>query len=290
MKTSSEGEGIKISLFNNRFDKEPTLIEVDFETFVQGMKTPVDSRAQDKNQLPLWSPTIFDGNRSQVNALEISCLVYDVDDGETPFSTWQLFCDWWVIAHTSFSHKPQHHKYRIILPLAKPIPAADWDLAHIAALELWGKVVGRGEPDIKALKDRARMYYRFAIPASQNGENHPLHPINYHNVDGWDMGTPLILNYSHIKRPEAPKAKPLVKGQTYKKSELMLNPAARMEIARRCNASISSNVARNITCPQCNRNSVHFYIDLTGQPNPQKGAVCNHKNSCGWYGHLEGLL
>lgn len=281
---------MKFSLFENRFSREPTVMDVDLETFIQGIKNPVDMQAEDKNNLPLWSPTIFDGTRSQVNAKEITCLVYDVDDGMTPFSTWQLFSQWVVIAHTSFSHKPHHHKYRVILPLAKPVPCSDWDLAHIAGLELWGKIVGRGEPDIKAIKDRARMYYRFALPSSKYAPSHPLHPRNYHNVDGWDGGDPLFLDYSHIKRPETPKAKPLEKGKTYKKSELMLNPQVRSEIASRVNASISGNVARDIICPQCNRAAVHFYIDLTGQPNPQKGAACNHKNSCGWYGRLEDLL
>lgn len=281
---------IRFSLFENRYSRQPTVAEVDLETFFEGMKKPVNLAAEDKNNLPLWSPTIFDGNRSQSNAEELTCLVYDVDDGDTPFSTWQLFCDYWVIAHTSFSHKPQHHKYRIILPLAKPIPAKDWDLAHIAGLELWGKVVGRGEPDIKALKDRARMYYRFALPKTDKAASHPLHPHNYHNVDGWDGGHPLHLDYSHIKRPEKPKARPLVKGQTYKKSELMMSPQARLEVARRCDATISGNVARKIICPQCNRASVHFYIDLTGEPNPQKTAACNHRGSCGWWGFLETLL
>jgi hypothetical protein len=290
MNVNWNGGKIRFSLFANRFSKNPTLMEVDFETFIKGMKTPVDTAAEDKNNLPLWSPTIFDGSRSQTNAQEITCLVYDVDDGDTPFSTWQLFCDWWVIAHTSFSHKPQHHKYRIILPLQKPIPEKDWDLAHQAAFTLWGDIVGRGEPDIKALKDKARMYYRFAIPKSDKGLNHPLHPANYHNVDGWDMGQPLSLKYSHITRPKKKKVRQLVKGETYKKSELMMIPAARLEIARHCDASITGNVARKIICPQCNRASVHFYIDLTGEPNPQKGAVCNHKSSCGWYGFLENLV
>ena len=282
---------MKFSLFGNRFAREPSLIDVDLETFIQGMKNPVDFEARDKNNLPLWSPTLFDGTRSQVNAKEITCLVYDVDDGVTPFSTWQLFSAWTVIAHTSFSHKPQHHKYRVILPLLKPVPCSDWDLAHVAALELWNRVVGRGEPDIKAIKDRARMYYRFALPASDYPTSHPLHPRNYHNVDGWDGGDPLLLDYSHIKRPEPKKAKPLEKGKTYKKSELMLNPQVREQIASRVNASISGNVARKILCPRCSRYTVHFYIDLTGQPNPQKGAACNHRgDSCGWFGHLEELL
>jgi len=280
---------IKFSTFKNRYQKEPKMVEFPLEDFIQGMTTPVSYKATEKNKLPLWSPTLFNGNRSATNAEFLTCLVYDVDDGLTPFSAWQLFSEWVVIAHTSFSCTPQVNKYRIILPLGRVIPASDWDLAHEAALELWNKVVGRGEPDLKALKDRGRMYYRFALPDSDLAPNNPLHPHNYHNADGWDGGYKLVLDYSHIKRPEKKKST-YKRGEPIEYDDLLLEASARSTIAHSVNATITGNRAHHIPCPHCHDNSVFFFIDISTHPNPQKGWRCNHFDSCKAYGHLSELI
>ncbi len=69
-----------------------------------------------------------------------------MDDGLSSFDSWQIWgkLGYTVAAHTSYSHTPEHHKYRIALPLLEPIPASDWPRAAIAANELWAKVVGVG--------------------------------------------------------------------------------------------------------------------------------------------------
>ena len=146
---------IRFSVFENRFAKRPETMTVPLDVFAKRMIEPVSYNATDKNKLPLWSPAVFDGNRAQANVIEVSCLVYDIDDGIAPFSSWQLFAQYKCIVHTSYSHKPHHHKYRLILPLAKPVPVKDWQQFWRAAAELWQTVIGRGEPDMPA--DRTRV-------------------------------------------------------------------------------------------------------------------------------------
>ena len=298
--------------------------------------TPISSCADDKRSVTLWSPTTFNGSRSGENATEISCLVYDVDDGLTPMTVWLKFArNYNCIVHSSFSHKPEHHKFRIILPLASPIPADHWDRAHLAALELWSNTIGTRcpskddlkaaaklynafsglksgykinkpddlqtkaftkfwvgiagtpMPDMKALTDRARMYYRFAIPSSSElATTNPMHPGNYHYTDAWDGGVNLDLKYSHIKLPEPPPRPVFEPGKKYDHDEILLHPDMRMKIATGADATINDNVARYMTCPRCNRNSVYFFIDLYLHHTPLKGAKCNHEGSCGWHGSI----
>tara|TARA_Y100001937_G_scaffold73406_1_gene99845 strand:- start:1032 stop:2036 length:1005 start_codon:yes stop_codon:yes gene_type:complete len=313
---------------------------VDVSTFIHGMVKPVTTAAQDKRAVSLWSPTMFNGPRSKENAQELSCVVYDVDDGVTPMTVWLKFAaSYNVIVHTSYSHKPEHHKFRIILPLAQPIPAADWNRAHLAALELWSQVVGKRTPskadlkraaklynsfsgsksgyrinqpddprtkaftdfwvdiagtpmpDMSALTDRARMYYRFAVPASESPQGYPLHPVNYHFADAWDRGQTMTLDYSHIKLPEPPPRPVFEPGRKYAQEEILLNTDMRMKIANMANATIKDNVARYITCPRCGRDTVYFFIDLYQHAGAMlKGAKCNHEgNSCGWFGSLKEL-
>ena len=51
-------------------------------------------------------------------------------------------------------------------------------------------------------------------------------------------------------------------------------------------ARIVSNRAEGIECPSCGRPSAWFWLD----PGRQSTASCDHKNSCGWWGHLDDLL
>lgn len=278
---------MRISTFPNRFSRDPKLVECDLAALFDGLSAISVDGCDDKNKLPLWSPTVFKGNRSQSNSVELTCLVFDLDDGLSNFDCWRYFADYNVLAHTSYSHTPKKHKYRVVLPLEKPIPSSDWSRAHVAGLELWRKLVGVGEPDIKAIKDRARMYYRYSIPASDMGGRFPLHPSQYQKVEGHMPGRCLDLDYSHIEDPSTIKPQ-----QTYKKGEpiaynnLLDQTGVRTRIAHEMGASISGNVARKMKCGKCGDNSVHFYIDVISDPTSQKFAQCNHRNSCGWYGNL----
>ena len=172
----------KLTTFNHVKANRGKTIEVDIDGLRRGLLGSMGI-LDDKNQLPLWSPSTFThGHRNKANTIAIHHLVFDMDDGIAPLDSWRLFTDWTVLVHTSFSHKPHHHKYRIILPLAEPIPGADWDRAAVAASRLWTDVIGRGEPDPKALKDRARVYFRYGIPSSEQSEDHPQHPKHIHQT------------------------------------------------------------------------------------------------------------
>ena len=289
---------MNISLFPNIKDNKPIKYTGNLQTISKGLLHPcLPYEVAAKKEIPLWSPTVFQGTRSSANAREIGFLVYDIDDGLTPFSTWRLFSKWIVLAHTSFSHKPHFHKYRIILPLAKPVPAAEWDRAAKWAVNFWADIVGRGEPDMKALKDRARIYFRYALPLDEeHTKESPQHPKNYFSTASSLSGDLLTLDWESIPKeaPKAPRTKIPSKGKFKHKApvtieSLQLDPRFRTSIAERAGGKIVGNTARYIQCPQCQDNSVFFSIDLS-MPNVMKYPQCNHKNSCQWWGTLKDLL
>lgn len=272
------------------------LFQGDLETIKNGLLQPCRKhRILEKNHIPLWSPSVFRGTRSGKNAQFISFLVYDLDDGLTPYDSWRLFTKWKVLAHTSFSHKPQFHKYRIILPLAKPIPADEWSRAFRAGNILWEEVVGRGEPDQKAIKDIARIYFRYAIPDwgefNDVANEHPMNVTSIHQSDSWLKGDLLDLPWESIPKIE-PKIYQAPRRESGKKAsleEVTLDPSVRSKLADQTGGVIIDNTARKITCPQCHDNSVYFTINLAS-PNSVKYPQCNHKNSCGWWGKIQDLL
>lgn len=286
----------RFTTFKNLTWTQGTEHQLAFHDLCKGFtNTPNKTTTKEKKQLPLWSPTTYDyQKRSGKNANLIWFLVFDIDDGATPFSTWRLFHEYHVIAHTSFSHQPHHHKYRIILPLAQPIPAKHWDRASVAAKEVWDKIVGKGEPDSAALNDRARGYFRYGIPKSPSPEmvaHHPMNPLNFHQT-AWSVGRPFHLDYEHVvvKTPVKKVYKPKVYNNGKASiNEVMMDPQFRLAFAGKTGATIQGSEARYIQCPQCGRNSVHFSIDPS-IPTTYKWPTCNHVNSCGWWGRFEDLL
>lgn len=290
-----------------RFGKKTTI--KDNQTLRRGLLTPYPGKWHNKDNLPVWSPTLFNGNRCQANAETVNFLVFDIDDGLTKFETWKLFSKYDVYAHTSFSNTEEHNKYRIILPLAKPVPANDWPRAATAAAMIWTNTVGTGAPDMKALKDRARIYYRYAIPTTPGAKQMSDYSLS---------GTLLDLKYDHIKAHVYVPPKNLPGQQTI--NQCLVYPDNRVDIYRvlkqyqqqiifvglpKKSTEMEENeeihlprVVRRILCPNCGNFSVYYYIDLNFGKEDQKIPSyhryrlprCNHLEKCGWIGSFQQLL
>jgi hypothetical protein len=119
-----------------------------------------------KNRLPLWGPTTYglpfieEGKpvcRRASNAELLSMVVLDVDDGTSVDELIEpgVFC----LAHTSWSHTPDAPKWRIIYPLAEPVPAAQWG-------DTWRGVAAKWPSIDPSTKDPSRIYYVPAVRQS----------------------------------------------------------------------------------------------------------------------------
>jgi len=94
-----------------------------------------DIRREAKQDLRLWAPIRFaeGAKRDDAGVEHLSALVLDFDRGPGPAELERLYADWLHIAHSTWSHTPEHPKLRLVLPLATPIAPADYDaLWHFA--------------------------------------------------------------------------------------------------------------------------------------------------------------
>lgn len=93
--------------------------------------------AQKKETSPLWSPIKYkDGQRKSDAALEVCALVFDFDSGRPDSPLQKLGVEhYW---HTTHSHTGEHPKWRLIVPLDKPIKANQWRDFYVKAASLLG--------------------------------------------------------------------------------------------------------------------------------------------------------
>ncbi len=117
-----------------------------------------DARRAAKRDLRLWSPTLYTPGapRGSEGVVAVGCLVLDYDAGATledAASTWE---SWFHLVHSTWSHRADRPRFRVVLPLARPVVAADWAAVWAWAAALTGHVV---DPALKGLGSM------FALPA-----------------------------------------------------------------------------------------------------------------------------
>ena len=105
-----------------------------------------------KKDFRLWAPLLFrpGGKRDAADIQHVSCLVLDYDDGSPIDEATDVWRPWFHIIHTTWSHTPAHPKFRVVLPLARPVaPGAFGDVWRWAedrtgfAIDPTGKGVAR---------------------------------------------------------------------------------------------------------------------------------------------------
>ena len=123
------------------------------------------SELADKRQARCWSPTRYaDGMTSRSNAgvSSVTCLVFDLDRMPPDPKRLEGVC--WI-GHTTWSHTPETPKWRVVIPLAKPVPAKCW-------AEVWQRARAALCPEADpSCKDPSRQYYLPSHPAGTPGEH-----------------------------------------------------------------------------------------------------------------------
>jgi predicted P-loop ATPase len=113
---------MKISTTDRVFS--PTSAPVETGDLVQWLKEHATQKPKD--QAPLWSPTSFTSGRKEGQAIEVSALVFDFDNGRPALEVLKAVKvghAW----HTSASHTAATPKWRLVIPLDTPIAAKDWE-------------------------------------------------------------------------------------------------------------------------------------------------------------------
>lgn len=268
---------------------------------------------QDKLKVPAWSPAqyIAGQTRGSAGVRALSCLVLDYDSGvATIEDARRAWGSWPGILHTSWSHTEEHHKFRVIMPLWRPVPAADWP-GVFAWAESWTRTTATPDKPMTpeeyrqakwiktidpACKDPGRIFY---VPAVRS-EDWPRHAESWTPADrpGVFLGrfVPWQRHLDEYRerqaRREARRAAPPPRRRRkasvqlrQELNQLRTCPSTRQALGISLGGKITGDQVRRVVCPRCRRPSVWWVIN----PESKTTASCDHLNSCGWYGQLEEL-
>lgn len=254
---------------------------------------PPPAPSRDKQAVPLWSPTKYTpgAKRNAASVLEVSALVLDYDGTDDLTNAAVRWMDWPFVAHTTWSHgtKPGH-RFRIVLPLARPVPGHAWGRVFAWARER--------DPYIdKSCKDPSRMWL---LPFQREGA--PLgtslvheEPSRCLDVDWEKLPDPddAARKEAEERAKAARKAASLLRADNPKARSVLLNndPAERIALGERLggrlvNRGNGEQVIKGVTCPACSRPSLWWPVVAKGPPK----ALCEHRGSCGqmfWLDNLE---
>ena len=154
----------EISLFDHKRDSAPKPAERTWQAICERVKSPLVRANKDG---ALFSPAIFNPpRRKKENVTEVSLLVLDYDhaadfDRDTAIWRGQNLTFAAYTTHSSYreteSNPNAEERFRVILPLAEPIPKNKFP-----ALWRWAERISDGKIDASA-KDSSRMFYTPAI-------------------------------------------------------------------------------------------------------------------------------
>lgn len=268
-----------ISTFANAWDKHPKAREVSLAALLRALLlVRAYPEVTDKRALPAWSPARFIGEtRRAVDVVELSCLVLDLDGGDVAAvsAAWR---DVLHVAHSTWSHTAEAPRFRLVVPLARPVPVASWSAA-------WAWATARTPTADPACKDPSRLYFRPAVRTVE----HP-HFACVHEAPVLDVLPHLVLAHQRARPTAQPARVPARQLEQVVRRRLASDPGTRERVAAELGAPVvgvgDGRRADHLPCPLCGRTSVWFLVS----PRRQSRAYCHHRNSCGWNGPLEALL
>jgi hypothetical protein len=241
----------------------------DFGDLVALLTRPV--AAEGKFACPFFLVGAFAGDQRRNAAFESASVVaLDVEDGPTTREAHDRFVDVAHLIYTTWRHERAAHRFRVVVPLARDVTAAEYKL-------LWtvlARRLGRGaDPQTK---DLARALFLPAVrpdgrrAAAKAWTEAPVLDPDVLLRDALKLVAP---------RPERFCVTAATGGRFHGQVD-------RMGVAERLRATVRANRAERLVCPNCGRPSAWFWLGH----GRMRGARCNHRNSCGWYGPISQLL
>ena len=232
-----------------------------------------------KLDLPMWAPVRFHTpRRLAANAETVSCLVLDFDKGITPDEAREPWLSWPHVLHTSYSHTPEAPKFRLVVPLETPVPAAAW-----RRVWEWGTERVGQRNDLQC-KDVSRGYF---LPVDRGPHWAIVYDEPSFMLDLNPESLPAPVT-REVKLPPPPVTAAVVRPD--RRDDLLRwtlasDAASRELVAADLGCSVRDalpgRIARGAKCPRCGMLDVWFFID----PSKPRNARCPHV-SCEWTGDL----
>jgi hypothetical protein len=266
---------LPITTFEHARDAAPKPANPTLRALIAALTTFRVLPVADKRELPAWSPATFAGDRRVAReVIAVSCVVLDLDDSGVD-ATSNAWADALHVVHTTWSHTAERPRWRLVAPLARPIPAEGWPAA-------WAWAEGRTPGVDPSCKDPGRIYFVPAIPSDDRPHDARVH------------AGPVLDLLARLPPPPAittPRPRPRLRvparlWAAAARRRLAEEPASRLRFAGLVGATVvgdgDARRAEDVACPACGRPSVWFWI----APNRQTSARCQHRQSCGWRGAL----
>jgi hypothetical protein len=235
-----------------------------------------------KSDLPLWSAASWAHGATTCRAADVEAvgmLVLDYDSGQVGLEeAVRIWGRWTAIVHTSPSHRPDAPKFRVVVPLARPIAPADWPRVWRWAAA-WGKAVDH------SAKDAGRRYF---LPGGSAPEH--WRAVVTERRPWLHLDPTRLPPEPAPQRPVVPRPPPGPISESDARREiadrLKVDPDLRASAGLRLGGQVSGGNVRAVPCPQCGDRSVWWPLAPTATPQ----AMCNHRKSCGWTGWIDILL
>lgn len=266
-----------ISRFRNVYDNRPRTVELDLRA-LKVLLTEWSPPQEVKTRAPCWSPAGYPqgAKRRKSSVQAVSMLVFDCDDGTPPEAAREAFRGWCQLGHTSWSHSTETPKWRLVLPLAQPVPGEHWPSAFAAALRMWALFMPPGSHPDKRCRDASRLFF---LPVYRYGQD---------DRAAWaDRGDLLKLDYDPAEvLPDPVTATPskvwTLKG--FYRHRLRTDPKARTALGVLMGGVVRAGMVGGVDCPKCSKPTARWAVD----PGRGIGGYCGD-DDCDWSGPLDAV-
>lgn len=222
-----------VSGFDNEKSRTPIIKEYSWAEFVElmGKDRPYDQ----KKGGPCFSPVAYKpgASRGLAGVDAVTMAVFDFDGGVTVDQMKARFSGYRYMLHSSYSNTAEKPKFRVIVPLSRPVTPEQWGGLWEVINEQFG---GFNDP---AVKDASRIYYLYCYRRGTNDHFFMSEEGNELDVDDLMAKVPAESASVSIGNNRAPRvhiADAKVYSMTDQRDEpRILRPAVGLEeMAKRC--------------------------------------------------------
>lgn len=250
---------------------------VDVEKWVSLLGKPV--LTEDKHSVPLWAPMVSRENRKRYEDVHgVSALVLDYDDGTPIEAAQDTWANYVHVLHTSWSHTEDVPRFRVVLPFDP-----SWPIISVSKYEeVWRWACLRtGRAIDGQCKNHNRLWF---LPSAK--EIADFHIKANKPSEGVDWLDPERISCPAEPPPPKPTYRPVTiygeKAERVMRDRMLHDPETRERLMEPLGAHREGVCAKGAVCPACADRSLVWVIE----PTNAFRAWCNHRNTCGWRGHL----
>lgn len=272
---------VPVAFFGSVFDQAPRVPALSWDALVARLSAFQPALpGSGKAQQPCWSPVALHpgGGGRAGDVLAVGALVLDLDGTLTLDETLNRTEGWERLAHTTWSHHPERPRCRLVLPLARPVPAAAWRAVWLRAVEALDL------PADPACKNANR---RYLLPVHPEGA---VAGRAVHHATGRALDLlPIAQRQPTPRSDRASLRVPPHRRDAVAEALLNREPEARRRLGLHLGGHLGGEGEAEridgLRCPSCGRTSVWFWV----APRKATRARCHHRKTCGWASRLAAL-